>query len=343
MASTQQARPSIRSGEFQLVAENLKLPEGPVYCRDHSLLVGQIAAGLLTRIDLASGVTTTIADLCGGPNGLAIGPHGAIYVCNDGGFFVEEVPQSDGGKISVAVSQPRNYSGGKIQRVDLDGSIHTLYQQFQGKDDPSKTWPLRSPDDLIFDSSGNFWFTDWGKDRLDQRNRDITGVYYANADGSSIEEKIYPLQSPNGIALSPDNSRLYVAESWTRRILYWELSKPGVIQPNPATLDGSYLLTAKIPFQAGLDSMAIDCNGNLYAVSILPAGSDPNAKGGITVISPSGEILEWLEIDFGQADPLPSNICFGGPDLRTAFITLSGSGRVISCPMSIAGKRLAYS
>lgn len=342
MASTQQARPSFRTGEFELVAANLNLPEGPFYCADGSLLVVQIGSGLLTRIDLASRQVTTVANLGGGPNGCAVGPDGAIYVCNDGGFFSVPVQQSSGGTIQVALSQPANYSGGKIQRVAKDGTVSTLYTQFGGLDNPAKTWPLRSPDDLVFDSGGCFWFTDWGKDRLDQRNRDITGVYYAQADGNSIEEKIFPLKCPNGIALSEDESRLYVAESWTRRILFWELSGPGVIKKNPATMDGSYLLTAKIPFQAGLDSMSMDQEGNLYAVSMLPDGADPNAKGGVTVVSPGGEILEWMEIDFGQPDPLPSNICFGGPNRQTAYITLSGTGRVVSCPMAIPGKKPAF-
>jgi len=59
-------------------------------------------------------------------------------------------------------------------------------------------------------------------------------------------------------------------------------------------------------------------------------------------VSPCGEILEWIDIDIGQADPLPSNIFFGGPDRRTAFITLSGTGRLIACEMRIPGKKPAF-
>ena len=88
--------------------------------------------------------------------------------------------------------------------------------------------------------------------------------------------------------------------------------------------------------------MAIDEEGNLYAISILPFGWDPNTRGGITVVSPKGEVLEYIEIDCGQPDPLPSNLCFGGPDRKTVFITMGGTGRVIACEMRVPGKKPAF-
>jgi gluconolactonase len=344
MAHPSAARQSFKTSDFRVVASGLNSPEGPFYRpSDGCVLVGEIGAGQLTRVHPDTGAKDVVAKLGGGPNGTAVGPDGAVYICNDGGFFMIDVPQKDGGVVHGAVSQPPDYVGGSIQRVAADGSFTSLYTSFSAVNpltQQAQTCPLRSPDDLVFDSAGGFWFTDWGKDRW--RDRDITGVYYAKADGSSIQETIFPLQSPNGIVLSPDESRLYVAETWTRRILYWDLAGPGKIKPNPNTVDGSHLLTAKIPYQAGLDSMSMDERGNLYAISILPQGWDANTRGGITVVSPSGEILEWIEIDIGQADPLPSNICFGGPDRRTAFITLGGTGRLVSCQMLVPGKKPAF-
>jgi gluconolactonase len=336
MATPQISYPSLKTSDFRLIASGFNYPEGPIYRPDGTLLLVEIGAGTLTRVQ-PDGSKSTVANLPGGPNGAAIGPDGAVYICNDGGFFIATI-----GNVQVCLGQPPNYKGGSIQRVAANGAVSTLYTQFPAQDPLGnlQTLPLRSPDDLVFDSSGSFWFTDWGKDRW--RDRDITGVYYAKPDGSSIQEMIFPLKSPNGIGLSPDETRLYVAESFTRRILYWELSGPGQIRPNPKTIDGSYLLTAHIPFQACLDSLALDEAGNIYVASFLPHGADPNSRGGITVISPQGEILEWIEIGIGQPEPLPSNLCFGGTDRRTLFVTLGGTGCLVACQVRIPGKKLAF-
>ena len=339
---------SFRTSEFSVVAEGLDYPEGPLYsCDTDTVFVVEIGAGLLSRIyPDGSKPKEIVATLGGGPNGAAYGPDGAIYICNDGGFYIAKLPRTlPGGHqdtISFAVGQPPNYQSGSIQRVAPDGTVTTLYTSFTANDPTGKpqTLPLRSPDDLVFDTSGSFWFTDWGKDRW--RDRDITGVYYAKPDGSSIREVIFPLKSPNGIGLAPDESRLYVAESFTRRVLYWELSGPGTIKPNPKTADGSYLLSSNLPFEACPDSLALDEEGNLYVVCFLPHGLDPLSRGGIAVISPNGEVLEWIEIDIGDPDPLPSNICFGGPDRTTAFITLDGTGKLISCKMRVPGRKPAW-
>jgi gluconolactonase len=333
----------LRTSPFRVIATGLNYPEGPVCQPDGTVLVVEIGAGKLTRVH-PDGTKETVAVPGGGPNGAAIGPDGAVYICNDGGFSFAQIKNTAAQTISIAIGQPPNYQGGSIQRVGLpDGKITTLYTHFNAKDPAgnSVSLPLRSPDDLVFDKSGGFWFTDWGKDRW--RDRDITGVYYAQPDGSSIREVLFPLKSPNGIALSPDEKRLYVAESFTRRIRYWELDGAGSVdfRKSPC-LDGSFLLTAKLPYEACPDSMGMDDQGNLYIACFLPHGANPNTNGGIAVVSPDGGILDWMEIDVEGGDPLPSNICFGGADLRTAFITLDGTGRLIACEMKIPGKRPAF-
>ena len=77
---------------------------------------------------------------------------------------------------------------------------------------------------------------------------------------------------------------------------------------------------------------------------MLPNGNIVAQNGGLTVISPGGEILEFIELAVGgRFEPLPSNLCFGGPDRRTAFITLGGSGRLVACEMSVPGLKLEWS
>ena len=117
--------------------------------------------------------------------------------------------------------QPDDYSGGRIERVDLDtGEVTVLYTECDGN-------PLMGPNDLVFDAEGGMWFTDHGKIRA--RERDHGGVYYAAPDGSSIREVIYPIESPNGIGLSPEGDRVYVAETHTGRVYWWPVDGPGVV------------------------------------------------------------------------------------------------------------------
>jgi gluconolactonase len=329
---------SFKTSEFRVVADGLKYPEGPVYRPDGSVLVVEIHEGTLTRV-APDGTTTTVATLGGGPNGAAVGPDGAIYVCNNGGMNWIELPATSTTlPLLIPTTQPTSYVTGSIQRV-TGSTFTTLYSQCNGN-------RLCSPDDLVFDAKGGFWFTDWGKART--TDRDITAIYYAQPDGSKIVQAIPPTgyppnrSAPNGIALSPDDKRLYVAETYARWIRCWELSGPGVIRPS-TKLDGSYLLTAEIPRQGTLDSIAVDEAGNIYAATMLPDGLDPTIAGGITVISAEGKILEFIELMVeGKPEPLPSNLCFGGPDRKTAFITLAGTGRLVACEMAIPGKPLHF-
>jgi gluconolactonase len=339
---------SFRTSAFTVIASGLGYPEGPVAMPDGSVLIVELSAGALSKIS-PKGERTVVAQLGGSPNGAAIGPDGRAYVCNSGGFTYvyfdkdgHPVAPSTPGAICVSVDQPPNYTSGSIQRVDLaTGQFETLYQQFIGIDRASHA--LRGPDDLVFDREGGFWFTDFGKSRGAERTRDITGVYYAKADGSAIAEVLFPLNAPNGIALSPDGGRLYVAETYTRRVLAWDLAGPGQVAPTGKTIDHSHLVTAAIPGQGLLDSMAVDEEGNVYVATMLPEGNIVASNGGITVISPAGTILEFIELALdGMFEPLPSNLCFGGVDRRTAFITLGGSGRLASCQMRVPGLKPAY-
>jgi gluconolactonase len=203
----------------RVIAAGLEFSEGPIALADGSVLVTEIAAGTLAKVSL-DGSIERIAQLGGGPNGAAIGPDGAVHVCNNGGSF--SFHRQDGLLVFGLVAPP-TYSGGRIDRVDLaTGDVCTVYRACGDR-------PLRGPNDLVFDETGGFWFTDHGI--RTERSSDRAGVFYARPDGPSITEKIFPLDSPNGIGLSPDGSR-YVAETQVGRIWYWDLDGPGKIATN---------------------------------------------------------------------------------------------------------------
>ena len=337
---------SFRTSDFRVVAEDLGYPEGPIAMPDGSVILTELEAQALTRI-APDGRREVLASMGGSPNAVAAGPDGRLFVCNSGGFdFVhldmQGAPVAPGtpDSISLTLDQPADYASGSIQWFDTaTKQFGTLYDTFANA--AGASLPLNGPDDLVFDAAGGFWFTDFGKSR--PRERDITGVYYAKADGSSIREMLFPLNAPNGIALAPGGNRLYVAETYTRKILYWDLAGPGALA-HPGLAGVPQLLTASLPGQGILDSMKVDEQGNLYVATMLPKGNFPAQNGGLTVISPAGEILEFIELAVGgRCEPLPSNLCFGGPDRRTAFITLGGSGRLVACEMSVPGLKLEWS
>ncbi len=240
-----------------------------------------------------------------------------MYITNNGGCFSWD----DVMGLTLPGAVPATWKGGSIQRVDLTtGSVTTLYTESSGR-------PLRAPNDLVFDGHGGFWFTDHGV-RLD-RSSDRTGIHYAQADGSSCEEVIFPLDAPNGIGLSPDGTRLYAAETHTGRVFGWDVAGPGEVA-NAAPVGHGGQLLAGLPGLQLLDSLAVDGEGWVSVGTLV--------NGGITSISPDGATVEHLPLP----DPLVTNICFGGPELRTAYATLSGTGQLVAVDWPRPGLRLHH-
>ncbi len=302
--------------DIRELATGLKFPEGPVALDDGDIVLVEIARGTLTKITPDGGLDV-VANLGGGPNGAALGPDGAMYVCNNGGCFSWDEVMG----LTLPGAVPPTWKGGSIQRVDLTtGAVSTLYTE-------SSSGPLRAPNDLVFDGHGGFWFTDHGVRQ--ERASDRTGIHYALADGSSCTEVIFPLDAPNGVGLSPDGTRLYAAETHTGRVFWWELSGPGEVQRDNPIGNGGHLL-AGLPGLQLLDSLAVDGDGWVCVGTLV--------NGGITAISPDGKTIEHIALP----DPLVTNICFGGPNLRTAYATLSGTGALVSFPWPRKGLRLHH-
>ena len=304
------------------ITTGLDFPEGPVAMSDGTVIVVEIAAGRLTRVG-ADGSKDVVAEPGGGPNGAAIGPDGKLYVANNGGSFRY---MDMGGLNFPHQPPPETWSGGRIERIDIaTGEVDVLYEECDGH-------PLRGPNDLVFDAHGGFWFTDHGV-RL-ERSSDRTGIYYAQPDGSGIREAIFPMDAPNGIGLSPDGSRLYVAETFANTCWWWKVTGPGEVEQVPGIFPHGGTLLYSPGGLRGFDSLAVDGDGNVCLATLVGGG------GGISVVDgESGALVEFVE----TGDILTTNICFGGDDLRTAYLTLSGTGRLASTVWPRAGLGLAHS
>jgi gluconolactonase len=302
--------------DLRVIASGLRFPEGPVALPDGSVVLVEIARGTITKIG-PDGTASIVATPGGGPNGAAFGPDGALYVCNNGGFLWHEEPD-----MLRPIGTPDDYKGGRIERVDLEtGEVRVLY-------DRCGDHRLLGPNDIVFDRRGGFYFTDLGKAR--KRDRDHGAVYYAEADGSRITEIVHPILTPNGIGLSPDEQILYVAETETGRLWAFDIASPGVLrkQAFPSPHGGRLLYN-----QAGYhryDSLAVDAAGNICVATLM--------SGHITVVGPDGTLVRQVKMP----EIYPTNICFGGPDLRTAFITLSGTGQLAAIDWPEPGLKLNF-
>lgn len=305
------------SASITEITDGLRFPEGPVAMPDGSVVLAEMFGPRLTRVR-PDGTTETVAEVPGGPNGVAVGPDGALYVCNNGGCFT---PVELEGLLLPGPFNAPGYLGGRIQRVDVaTGAVSDLYTECAGR-------PLRAPNDLVMDGHGGFYFTDHGIRDQVARTSDLTGIYYARCDGSMITEVVFPTEAPNGIGLSPDGDVLYWAETHSGRVFRRDVAGPGDVV-EPSLLDPGLL--CGLPGWQFLDSLAVDGDGWVCVATIF--------NGGITAISPDGQTVEHHP----TPDIVTTNVCFGGEDMTTAFVTLSTTGKLISMPWPRKGLRLAH-
>jgi gluconolactonase len=286
--------------DVTILATGLGFPEGPVVCADGSVVLTEIRNNQCSRVT-PDGKVSVFSKAGGGPNGLAIGPDGFFYLCNNGGSRYVEGH-------SMGIGPHPDYKFGSVQRIDpKTGEAKLLYKEVNGH-------VLSAPNDLVFDTAGGFYFTDLGKRYA--RHRDHGGLYYALPDGSKIVELAYPILSPNGCGLSPDGKTIYVADTEGARLWAFDIEAPGVIKaPNPHAAHSGRVI-AGLGGAARFDSLAVMASGNICVATLT--------TGYITEISPQGDIVRAEKMP----DTYPTNVCFGGPDMRTAYITLSDSGRL---------------
>jgi gluconolactonase len=282
--------------EVETVAEGFTFIEGPVWVpasEGSYLLFSDIPANRVQRY-LPSGDETTRISVfldpvtpddspaggVGGSNGLALDLEGRLILCEHGNR--------------------------RVARMEADGSRTTLAERFEGK-------RLNSPNDIVFRSSGDAYFTDpsYGlTGQTEGKELEWNGIYrLRHASGKSasdtpaVELMSKEVELPNGIGLSPDEKTLYVANSSQRDRLWYAfpVSEDGRLGPGRVHFDGSQLSGPGVP-----DGFAVDERGNLWA----------SGPGGIVVISPEGKHLGTVSVP-----EVPANAGFGGDDGKTLFIT----------------------
>src|SRR5919202_5854385 len=179
---------------MERLASGYDSPEGPAFDRDGSLFfVNWLSSSILRLSPVApGGRITELANTGGIPAGLAFHPDGTLYVADEG----------------------ERWHG--ILRVAPDGAISPWLQEYEGK-------PLNGANDLVFDANGVLYFSDpWGS----SLENPIGGFYRAFPDGR-LERLDTGLAFPNGVAVAPDGSAVYLAETWTNRILRYAIGADG--------------------------------------------------------------------------------------------------------------------
>ena len=301
--------------EFDVLAEGVGFPEGPVISSDGTVHVVDIDGGVIWRVD--DGGPTVVARPGAGPNGMAPETATTALVANNGGFLWTEVR---GTRIPIDHVTHTNEPPG-FAVVGSSGSTSS--------EAPSRCCTGRVRAALCAGP------TTWCSTRRAGCGSPITAraaakastaavSYYVPPDGSRVVEKAFPLLGPNGVGLSPDGRRVYVAETHTGRVWAWDLAGPGEIRPaagNLAVRHGGVCLVAT-PFS--FDSLGVEADGRL----VIGAIAD-----GIVVVTPDGQ-----EVD---VHPIPgdvtTNMAFGGPTVASAVLTLSRSGRVVETVWPRAG------
>jgi gluconolactonase len=262
-----------RLGEFSLerVAGGFEFTEGPVWTPDGALLFSSPNTNAIYRLDPEAGRVTVFRAKSGyagvdigryhqpGSNGLAFSPEALLTICQHGNR--------------------------RVIRVNPHGDTTVVADRFDGR-------RLNSPNDLVYASDGTLYFTDppFGLPDESERELPFSGVYRVR-DGE-IALVTAELNGPNGVALSPDERRLYVGD--------WDPEHKVVMRYDVATGRGDVLcdLTAE-PGEDAIDGIAVDPDGNLFVCG----------PGGVWVLSPEGEKLGLIELP-----EAPHNLAWGGDD-----------------------------
>lgn len=261
---------SLFKGEPEVVTTGYQFTEGPYWHSDGFLIFSDIPANRIYKWEPESTGAEVYVDSSGNSNGITATPEGVLILAQH---------------------------AGKVSKVMKDKELVPIAEEYEGK-------RLNSPNDVVVRSDGLIYFTDptFGVSDED-RELEITGIYRINAD-SSLTLLYEDVSLPNGIVFSPDESKLYAADSDDGQILRFDVLENGDIA-NPTEFANIGAMTD----MGGADGMTVDSDGRLYTTG-------PN---GLIVFDADGNQLE--QITFDQQ---VTNAAFGGEDGNDLFITSAG-------------------
>jgi len=257
------------TGPVELIQDNFQFTEGPAAASNGSVYFSDIPAATIQRLDAGGKISVFTAE-SKHTNGMIFTSDGRLLGC-----------QMDGAVVQYDLAT------GKVAKV--------LADSFKGK-------RFNAPNDLIIDKDGGIYFTDPLYRAPEPLPQEVQAVYYISRD-EIVSRVTEPIAAPNGIALSPDVSKLYVIPSMQSKMLVFDVLSPGKLG------EPSVLCTVRQPegqTSTGGDGMVVDESGNLYITTHI----------GVQIFSASGAAIGLIEIP-----EQPANVTFGGVDRKTMYIT----------------------
>ena len=264
---------------IEKIADGFRFVEGPAWIPEGEgfLLFSDIPANTIFKWTPDGTVTEFLSPVYAGEfeDGRLVGSNG--------------ITQDSEGRVVFT-----EHFNGRISRVDSSGTVEVVVDRYEGN-------RLNSPNDLVYKSDGSLYFTDppYGLPSPEAKELEVNGVYRLSPDGTLT--LLAEHQGPNGLAFSPDESRLYVADSTQNAWTAYDVLDDGTLN------EGTILLDASGGDEPGVaDGMKVDERGNLWATG----------PGGVWIVSPDGRHLGTMKPTEG-----PANLAWGDADGRTLYMT----------------------